>query len=629
MCGIAGKVCFDGSQIPKGLIESMTQSIRHRGPDDIGHWKADGVALGHTRLSIRELSSLGHQPLADSDERVVVSYNGEIYNYDQLRKSIVDETGAVFRSQCDTELLPNGYLARGSSIFQDLEGMFAIALWDTEEHALYLARDSIGIKPLYYYYDGVSVVFASEIKALIVDPTLPEDLDPQSLATFLALGYAGPDRSLIKGVKQVPPGCFLRFDANGVKEVRYWTAKRTNEIVDPQEALSLFQNTWDEVIDDITLSDVPVAVLQSGGIDSSLISLALKRRHPDKKFSLYTGQFSEKKYNEGVEAKGMAEHLGYPYNGIDLDVESGAESTFRKMVRQLDGQLADSSSFAVYGLMEAVAKDFKVVLSGDGADEFFAGYPTYKATWLASIFSPMLPQSTWRQMGQLCWSMGSVGSGRTPLNEIAGRFCDGLAEPDSHPHAEWRRLTRHSWLQRLLQPKFVNGESLHPCQQYASGFADFTGTERDRALLMDQRYYLPADMLMKMDSMSMAHGLEVRVPFLDRRIMELANRIDVRAHADRLGTTKKILRKAFAQAGGNQQMTKRAKTGFNVPIASLLRGGLKPLGERRLMHELDRIEAWICPDAVRTMWLEHQSRKKDHAYALWALLTFAEWRASI
>ena len=628
MCGIVGKLRFDGAPVSVRTISEMTDSLSHRGPDYSDVWCQGVIGLGHRRLAIRDLSELGRQPLSDESGAVFVSYNGEIYNYWDLRHELEKEHGVVFRSTCDTELIPYAYLNWGKSAFNRFEGMFAIAIWDTANQKLLLSRDALGVKPLYYFKSNSCISFGSELKAVLADVDVSRDLDISSVGTFLALGYAGPAQSLLKNIHQVGPAEILDIDTKGeFVRTRYWQVKRNNDIRTLEEAVEAFGGIWPRVMEDIMQSDTPVALLQSGGIDSSLISTQLQKNFPDRPLYLFTGVFADKRFNESVEAARVAAHIGARHEIVNLDLEKDAENTFIEVATHLDGQLADSSAYAVYVLGKHVAAEYKVAISGDGADELFSGYATYSASWLASGLRKTLPAMAWQSAANWLWRTPFGTQKRIPLNQQLARFCDGLSNSDIQPHAEWRRLTRDTDLEKLFNRDFLaQHANYHPCKVYSDYIGDGSW---DDCLLADQQYYLPSDMLMKVDAMSMAHSLEVRVPFLDRRVVEIANSIDTRVHAKRFGQGKLVLRKYYESLGGMEAISRRNKTGFNVPIDDMLRGSLRSLGEQLLVSDSFCLQGLLDKNAIAQMWKKHQEGRCNYGYTLWALMTLAVWESKI
>lgn len=629
MCGIAGILNRDGQPVPVSVLRDMTRSLAHRGPDGEGIWCNGPVGFGHRRLAILDVSDLGHQPLSDGSGRITITYNGEIYNYRALRDELERDYGFHFRSHCDSEVIPYCYLAWGERMFSRLEGMYAMALWDRVESKLLLARDPVGIKPLYYSLDESGLRFASELKGLLADPAFKVGLDTESIHRYLAQGYAGPNRSLLSGVKQVDPGTVLSIGLRDVTEHRFWRPSRVADIRDPREAEEAFMSVWPEVVGDMTQSDVPVAVLQSAGVDSSLVSLALRQYDPAPSYPLFTGSFSEQDYDEADGARQIADVTGMPLKAVSIDTEQDVESVFIDVVHHFDGQLADSSAFAVYHLCRAVRQSATVALSGDGADEFFGGYPTYRASRIASVLRKVVPPPWLRGLASGFWQLGAKGENRIPTSEKMARFLEGSGAANGIPHAHWRRYLGEKQRRSLYGPHMRPMLEQDPFAGFAEVYNGVEGSLLDRCMIADQAYYLPADMLMKVDAMSMAHSLEVRVPFLDKRVMDLAARIHPELLTPMQGPDKKLLRSVFQSYGGPALLVKGTKTGFNVPLAQMLRGSLCPLGQRLLVDEADRMEGLFSPSALRLIWDQHQSQRHNHAYVLWTLLSFAVWLKSV
>lgn len=626
MCGIAGIVDFSGRPVARGIVARMTQALSHRGPDDEGVWLDPGgtVGLGHRRLAIRDLSPAGHQPMHDASGRVSISYNGEIYNDAALRRELEREHGARFRSRCDAEVIPAGFLAWGEGLFDRLEGMFAIALWDAQERTLWLARDGVGVKPLFVSHVGARTRFASEVKGLLADPEQPFRLAPEALHAYLAQGYVGPTKTLLEDVAQVPPGTVRRVDVGGVRDRRFWSPQRRPDIRRLGDACEAFASAWREVLHDQRVSDVPVGVLQSGGIDSALVVFGL-RGHAD--LPVFTARFQEKSHDEGVLAAATARAVGARHHTVL--VETGdVVSDFRAMVHAFDGQVADSSGLAFFALARSVRQQTAVALSGDGADEFFGGYPTYAATRLAARLGAFVPRRL--ANGAAIWAQGLAAgrSARLPAAELAARLAFGLGEAGIDCHAVWRRLLAPHQLQDLYGPALVPlRETRDPLAGYIAALHEAEGGLVDRALLADQRFYLPADMLQKVDAMSMAHALEVRVPFLDRRIMDLAGRMDARLLVPWRGPTKRVLREVLRRAGGPAAVVRGRKRGFNVPLVLLLRGALAAEGDRLLDVEAERLAPFLAPDGVRRLWRGQRDGTLHEPHGVFALLSLATWLA--
>jgi len=621
MCGIVGIFKHDGQKVEVSTIDLMTDALIHRGPDDRGIWTEGAIGLGHRRLSIRDLSPLGRQPMSDPEGNVWVTYNGEIYNDDLLKRELEREFGWVFKSSCDSELLPAGYLAWGTKLFDRLEGMFAVALWDRRSQELVLARDGVGIKPLYYSNDGGSIRFASELKAILADKTFRPALQSDALPAFLTQGYVSPSGSLLKNVEQVPPGTVRVIGKSGVRDRKFWQPTRNPILCDEREAMEGFRKLWVKVLGDVRVSDVPLGILQSGGIDSSLVTTFMGR---DGRFPVFTAKFAEESHDESGLAKQISNKVGADHHFVPVDMLDDASELFAKVVSSLDGQLADSSAFAFYQLCAAVRRHVTVAVSGDGADEFFGGYQTYKASRYASAIQPFIPAAAASMVGSMLSGFSASDESRLPFTEILARFSYGLASPDGTSHAYWRQLIMPPKLNALLdQPGFKGLED------YENAILTAEGDLVDRCLLADQRHYLPADMLVKVDAMSMAHGLEIRVPFLDRRIMDFAGQLDHKLLTPLKGNGKKLLRQVLAAAGTGVGVTSAPKKGFNVPVARMLRTSLASLGDRLLDRDVERLAPDIKPEVARQMWRDHKMKKANNGYGLWALLTLAQWKQTV
>jgi asparagine synthase (glutamine-hydrolysing) len=620
VCGIAGEVRFDGLRSDAGLVRCMAKTLHHRGPDACGLWTSEHAVLAHQRLAIRDLSPAGAQPILSRDGQVVVSFNGEIYNDAELRVKLARDHGAIFRGGCDSEVIPAGYAAWGEALFERLEGMFAISLWDVRRQCLFLVRDGIGIKPLFYRWQDGRLLFGSELKAITAATGVPDTLDLLALHAFLAQGYVGPEATLVSGVRQVPPGSWLCFSREGVEKHRFWAPSRRGDIKDGEEAQTLFAELFPRVCRDMLVSDVPVGVLQSGGVDSSLISLTLN----DPTIPLFTASFSHGDFDESAAARQVAEKIGAPWRTISADTEMDLEGDVRRVVWHFDGQLADSSGLAFYRLAREMRRHVTVALSGDGADEFFAGYPTYCASRLAERLAWVCEGGGLTGAAQLAFAAGGRSAGRYPIMQMLGRFLLGL-NAGRYSHAEWRRYAMPWDCERLYAGEMRELLSIDPLGDY-KGALSGEGGIMNRCLYADQIHYLPADMLMKADAMSMAHSLEIRVPFLDRRVMEFAGRLAPSLLGGNCcASPKAFLRDALVRLGGPRDVVRRKKTGFNVPVASLFRGELRVLAERLFEQRADAFSPYLNPQAVRLLWRRHRDGSADHGYLLWALLTLGVW----
>lgn len=626
MCGVVAWYNLDQRPVDFRALKRMTDTLVHRGPDDAGIWCESAIGLGHRRLSIRDLSDAGHQPMSDPDGKIVVSYNGELYNDAELRRSLARDFGVRFRTSCDTEILPHAYLAWGDAMFGRLEGMFAIALWDSHLRRLVLARDGIGIKPLYYARLANKVLAGSELKAILASECVEQEIDPGALHCLLAAGYPGPAKSLVRHVQQVPPGSAVAFSPEGAAQWTFWRPVRDPQFKDMEPALDLLSNALEEVVASQLISDVPLGVLQSGGIDSSLVTLATARGRSGP--PLFTASFSERSHDETDLAKAVAEKAKLPIQVVSVESNPDMESVFRSSVYHFDGQCADTGALGLYLLAAAVRRVTTVVLSGDGGDEFFGGYQTYSATRIAEWVRYLLPKGLASVIGRRAYCAAPLDEGRLPRSSVMARFFLGLAEEGVSPHVQWRRLVPHFLAQQLYGPAMTDLLNESPYREYEGIYQNAPGGVIDRALLADQRFHLQS-VLTKVDAMSMAHSLEVRVPLLDRRIMDLAGKLSADLLVPRKGPTKYVLRLLAERLGAPDGVTKGKKRGFNFPISRLLRRDLGQLAENMLSRNADVLAPYVNADAVRRLWEEHRDGDADHAFALWPILTVGVWRSGL
>jgi asparagine synthase (glutamine-hydrolysing) len=564
--------------------------------------------------------------MTDASGRVVVSYNGEIYNDIELRSQLQREFGFVFRSNCDTEILPYAYRAWGSAMFDRLEGLYAIALWDREQNRLILARDGIGIKPLYFAQLEKGVLFASEVKGILASGLLTPRIDADALHTFLAAGHAGPTRSLISDVQQIPPGSFISFTHERIRKTEFWRPRRNPEVCEFDSSLHSLEKTLGEVVESQLVSDVPLGVLQSGGIDSSLISLSVARR--GLKVPLFTAKFHERSYDESKLATAVAKAARLPQHFVSGDSSYDVDAAFRSMVYHFDGQCADTGALGFYKLCAAVRAHTTVVLSGDGGDEFFAGYETYAATRWAERLRHIVPRSWAALVGRIAYTANARREGRLPAPAMIARFFSGLAEGGEMPHLYWRRLVPAFIVSQVYGPAMEQLVKDTPYREYGEYYSEKHVEVIDKAMIADQRFHLQS-VLAKVDAMSMAHSLEVRVPLLDRRIMNLAGKLPVKFLNPERGPSKLVLRKLAVRIGMPSNVAAARKRGFNVPNARLLRGELAPLGNELLDRNSDVLAPYLKADKVRRLWRAHRQSEADHAFALWPMLVLATWKSGL
>jgi asparagine synthase (glutamine-hydrolysing) len=627
MCGIAGILHLDGRNVDPAVLARMTAVLAHRGPDAGETWHDGAIGFGHRRLAIRDLSAAGRQPMSDPSGRITVTYNGEIYNEAELRSELERDFGVTFRSHCDTEILPAGYLAWGEKLFSRLEGIFAIGLWDAATRRLILARDSIGTKPLYFSQVGTIVRFASEIKGLLADPAHPREMEPEGLHRFFAMGYVGPTTTTMRYIRQVEPGSIVVYENGSETLRRFWRPRRTRDFQNIDDAVEAFLPLFDHVVSDQLISDVPVGILQSGGIDSSMVAYSVAKRG---KFPLVTAAFAEQSHDETDIASMVARQTGLPHQIVPVSEDPFPDATLARVVHHFDGQVADESAGPLLLLTAELRRNSTVALSGDGADEFFGGYSTYRASRLAERFGGVIPRGVARTVGRWAYASSGANETRLPATALLSRFLLGVASGGPYAHAEWRRYVPEFLVPRLYGPALRYLAEQSPMAGYRAAIEEADGpTLLDRCLIADQTYHLPTGLLMKTDAMSMANGVEIRVPFLDRRIMEFSGRCALDLLVPPRGPSKPLLRKALRGKGAAAEITSAPKRGFHNPLAGLLRGLLRPLCENAFERSRGIFEPYLEPDAIRELWRDHAERKANHAYALWPLLTFALYRSGL
>ncbi len=632
MCGIAGLIRFDGGPVETEL-EAMSKLIAHRGPDQSSTWTFESerhtIGLAHRRLSIRDLSDSGRQPLPSHSGHSTLVYNGEIYNEADLIEELRVTSGFRQRSSCDSEILIEALEQFGPSCVRRLNGIFAFASYDCRTGEMFLARDPVGVKPLYLWRasSGSAIAFSSEVKAFLALKEFKRSVDNTSLSALLTHGYVGPDRSLMQDVVSVAPGDVLHISGQGVVTRHANIAPRwfsgSSDAADPASLKSEFE----AAVTRQRVSDVPLAVWQSGGIDSTLVNAACSVPRP--RSLIFASDVED--FDESEEGQFIAKHLGSDVNLASFMGGEDPADTFASVVWHLDGELADSSALAVKRLSAATQPFATVVLSGDGADELFGGYSTYRATRLASRFGTYMPKAISHGMSRILLSRNGTSQTRYPVPEFAGRFLQGLPF-GHHAHAEWRRYGMPWVLNEIASGELrdalnAGADPYHAAIDEAQTLYPDVGPA-SWGQAADLSYYLPGDMLMKVDRMSMAHGLEVRVPFLDLKFVEYVSALNSELRLPNGGVTKRLLREMASSFGLPSSITQRKKTGFNVPLAHRLRTDYRPVMTTLLIDE-DYVSPYLRPDAVRRLVADHLDEKTNHSYILWTLMTFAQWRVHL
>jgi len=622
MCGICG-FCFpDARPGDLDILVKMTTSLHHRGPDADGYYIDEGVALGHRRLSIIDLDT-GQQPIHNEDKTVYVIFNGEIYNFPELKREL-EKRGHRFYTKTDTEVLVHLYEELGEGLLEKINGMFAFAIWDGKKSKLFLARDRIGIKPLYYAYNGNKLAFASEPKALLQLPWVEGRLDPQGLSHYLSYDFIPVPYCIYKDIRKVPPGHQIVYQNGDLRCERYWDLDLSDRFdwkLDGEEICELIWAEFCRGVKMRLISDVPLGVLLSGGIDSTSVLAALKHEGVDgvKTFSIgfEDPSFDEAKYFRRAATFFETEHheeVLAPHKLIEIIPE---------VTSVLDEPLADASIMPTYLLSRFTKGYVKVALGGDGGDELFAGYPTYQAFSLSRYYE-RFPRMI-RYCIEAIVKKLPVSFDNMSFDFRAKKFIDGIAYPPVERNYIWLGTFSPAMKEELMtngiREEWGDFNSFSVLHEYLKG-KNF-GSELGKLLYLDTKLYLQEGVLAKVDRASMAHGLEVRVPFLDHRFVELVTGLPERLKLKGF-TTKYIWKKAIKDRIPDE-IKKRRKKGFGIPIAKWLCGELKGLMLEMFSEERLKRQGIFNPSVVQRLVADHLARRVDNRKKLWNLIIFQLW----
>jgi asparagine synthase (glutamine-hydrolysing) len=597
----------------------MCAALRHRGPDDWGAFVNGAVAIGMTRLSIIDLAR-GQQPMHNEDRSVWVVYNGETYNAPGLREQLAASHRLYTRS--DTEVLVHAYEEWGEKMLPRLRGMFAFAVWDEGRQSLLLARDRIGIKPLYYALAGDWLIFGSEIKALLCAPWVDRDMDPEALHAYLSFNYIPAPMTIFRGVRKLPPGHLLRCDRAGLTIDKYWDLDCAPRAVGDERACArALRAILEDAVRAHLLSDVPVGVLLSGGIDSSAVTALAALNSPGKVKTFSIG-FKEKSWNELGAARAIAETYGTDHHE-DI-VKPDAAALVERIVEHFDEPFADSSALPTFLVAQMAARQVKVVLSGDGGDEIFAGYMTYTADVVAETYQ-RVPAILRRHLIEPAVARLPVSDEKNSLDYLAKRFVAGAHLPRLARHHTWKLIFGEQEKRRLYTADWVGAAGLHDPLSILAGFYDSRDGEHYLTKLqyVDIKTYLPDDILTKVDRMSMAHSLETRPPLLDHHVVQYAASLPARMKLRGL-QRKVILKRAVADLVP-PSLLRRRKHGFSIPLAAWLRRDLRSLiGDALSPAALRRAGIFDAAEVARLVQ-DHLQARRDLSRNIWGLLIFTVW----
>jgi asparagine synthase (glutamine-hydrolysing) len=620
----------------KALAQEMADSIRYRGPDAGASWAdaSAGVAFGHRRLSIIDLSEAGAQPMRSSCGRFVICYNGEIYNAPELRAEL-EAAGRSFAGHSDTEVIVEACGEWGvANTISRLIGMFAMAFWDFRQRRLWLVRDRLGIKPLYWGQFGDLVLFGSELKALRLHPGWSPDMDRDALVAYMRHNYIPCPQTIYKGVKKLPPGCFLHVGADGKPEIEaYWSleavareALQARNGISDMEAIDGMETLLTDAVRRRMVADVPIGAFLSGGVDSSTV-VALMQRVSERPVRTFSIGFREKGFDEAPYAKEVARHLGTDHTELYVS-ESHAQDVIPNLPEMYDEPFSDSSQIPTFLVSELTRRHVTVSLSGDGGDELFAGYNRYfhaEAIFakIRRLPGPVRPLSAalMRSLSPRAWT--------TLFRMVPYRWRPPHAGDKMHKLAAIVMGDEHTFYRRLIS-HWEDPEQIVPGARERKGIVwDETMAERipdltERMQYLDTLTYLPDDILTKVDRSSMAVSLESRIPLLDHRVVEMAWRMPKQMKI-RDGQAKWVLRQVLYRHVP-KELIERPKMGFGVPIDKWLRGPLREWAEELLNEKELQTDGILNPAPIHEKWREHLSGHRNWQYHLWNVLMFQAWK---
>ena len=604
----------------------MNQKLIHRGPDSSGVTTCGPLTLGHRRLAIIDLSPAGNQPLSDHTGQFWIVFNGEIYNFLELRRELT-ALGARFRTRTDTEVILEAYKQWGDGFVTRLNGMFAFGLWDNTQRRLLLARDRLGKKPLYYYLlpDG-GVVFASELKALLEDPAVPRQLNLEAVNQYLSLSYTLTEQCILQGVRKLPAAHYLALaQGRPASPIQYWNlashfqAKR--QFRNEAEAADELRALIDDAVRLRLISDVPLGLFLSGGIDSSTLAAAMHANRPPETIKSFSAGFQEKSYSELEQAREVAELLKLDHR--DQVVLPDIARLLPKIAWHADEPFADTSIIPTYLLAEFCRRSVTVCLSGDGGDELFAGYETYVADKLHHL-SRWVPGWVTRGLLGATGRFLPVSHDKVSFDYKLRQFLSGQAFDAARAHYHWRTIFSEAEKQQLLLPDvWAQVRNAEPFSAFARFQQQVAACHYlDQAMYVDIKTWLVDDILVKVDRATMAHGLEARAPLLDYRIVEFAAALPVNLKLK--GWQKKYLLKQSQRERLPRTVLQRKKRGFNAPISHWLNSALRD-------HFYDLSMGGQCGKSffnqaqIKAMWAEHDNKISDHGLKLFNLINLQLW----
>ncbi len=620
MCGICGWIAFNG-EIEENVLIKMRDSLIHRGPDDCGsiiltsknRWK---IGLAHRRLSIIDISSFGRQPMTNEDNSIHLVYNGEIYNFLELREELIKK-GHKFRSRTDSEVIIHSYEEWGEECFKKFNGMFAIGLWDTKNETLFLVRDRMGKKPVYYFESPHGFLFASELKALLLHPYLKKEIDKNGLVKYLLFDYLLPPTAIIKGVKKLKSSHILKLDSSGrIKTYPFWNIpvpekiELSDEEIEKEIVELLLKATERRLI-----SDVPLGVFLSGGIDSSSVVAMMAEILPPKEIKTFSIGFEEKSFDESDYFNLIAKKFGTDHYSEKFTIKNAME-TIPEVLEFLDEPFADPSILPTYMLSKITRKRVTVALGGDGGDELFAGYPTFQAMKLSMIYEK-IPYFIRKNFIERIVKSLPVSTKDMSFDFKAKQFIKGIPYPHHIRNQIWLSGFSPEEIKECLEDEVLKEVDIEnpfsELEEMGNGLSVM-----DRMIYIYKRTYLAEDILMKVDRASMAVSLEVRAPFLDKDFVEFVSKLPFGKKMK--GLKMKFILKRALRKYLPEEIIYRKKKGFGIPVAEWLKKDLKD----DLIKTLSKTP-FIKKESIKKIMDEHISGRIDHRKKLWPLYIFGKW----
>jgi asparagine synthase (glutamine-hydrolysing) len=620
MCGIAGFTHFDGNMGDKNALKKMGDSIYHRGPDAGGEYLDEHVGLAHRRLAIIDLSDAGIQPMTSHDGKYIIVFNGEIYNFQALRAEL-SAAGYPFKTHTDTEVILALYATEGKNLLNKINGMFAFALWDTTTQKLFIARDRMGKKPLYYLQHNGRFAFASEIKAILTLPNVPRDIRLDAVYDFFAYQYVPDPKSIFTHIHKLPPGHYMTVDANGIEITQYWDVSFKHTSTESEAVLTeKLRELATHCTKQRMVSDVPLGAFLSGGVDSSGV-VAMMAMNSDKPVKTCSIGFDDKKYNETEFAKEVADK--YHTEHHEFTVHQNVADNLEKIVGYFDEPFADPSLVPTFFVSELAREQVTVAIAGDGGDEVFAGYEKYTTdateNSLRNKFPKVLRKHLFPKLANfLAGSNATIWrKGKSLLTSLSQEPAMGFYTTNSQiDDRQWQKLAKQEVKEKL--------GDYHPSKITIDAYEKSDGPDHlAKILYTDMKTYLPGGILVKVDRMSMANSLEVRAPLLDREVVEFAATLPSEMKFKN-GEKKHILKEAFKPMLPDGILY-RKKMGFSVPLASWFRHEIKDLAKLHLIDKAQGLKSIFNHDYIQTLWQEHQNENADHSALLWSMLMYEMW----